>query len=118
MFSGTSIELKTCNAALLEATGKCADVIDAWGTVDILINNVGITRDGLLMRMKTAQWKKAAAKIMMKKKKGRIINIASIVGLVGNVGHANYNAAKAGVLGLTKTMAREYSTKHSSTNGI
>ncbi|XP_028083559.1 LOW QUALITY PROTEIN: 3-oxoacyl-[acyl-carrier-protein] reductase, chloroplastic-like [Camellia sinensis] len=106
--------------------------VDAWGTVDRLINNAGITRDGLLMRMKTAQWKEvidlnltvvylctqAAAKIMMKKKKGRIINIASIVGLVGNVGQTSCSAAKAGVLGLTKTVAREYASRNINVNVV
>ncbi|KAH9616512.1 hypothetical protein KSS87_007554 [Heliosperma pusillum] len=95
--------------------------VDAWGTVDILVNNAGITRDGLLMRMKKSQWQdvidlnltgvflctQAAAKIMMKKKKGRIINIASVVGLIGNAGQANYSAAKAGVIGFTKAVARD-----------
>ncbi|CAI9785099.1 unnamed protein product [Fraxinus pennsylvanica] len=114
----------------VEAMIKTA--VDAWGTLDVLINNAGITRDGLLMRMKTSQWKEvidlnltgvflctqAAAKIMMKKKKGRIINIASVVGLTGNIGQANYSAAKAGVIGFTKTVAKEYSSRNINVNAV
>ena len=107
-------------------------VVDQWGTVDILVNNAGITRDTLMMRMKPDQWQdvidvnlsgvfyatQAATKVMGKKRKGRVVNIASVVGLVGNAGQANYSAAKGGVIAMTKTVAREFSGRGITANSI
>nr|VDC97649.1 unnamed protein product [Brassica oleracea] len=106
--------------------------VDAWGTIDVVVNNAGITRDTLLIRMKKSQWDEvidlnltgvflctqAATKIMMKKRKGRIINIASVVGLIGNIGQANYAAAKAGVIGFSKTAAREGASRNINVNVV
>ncbi len=102
------------------------------GEIDILINNAGITRDGLLMRMKSSQWEevldtnlkgvflctKYASKLMLKKRRGKIINITSIVGIIGNAGQANYAAAKAGVIGFTKTCAKEFASRDIKVNAI
>ncbi|MCG1020617.1 3-oxoacyl-[acyl-carrier-protein] reductase [Sutcliffiella horikoshii] len=101
-------------------------------TIDILVNNAGITRDNLLMRMKEDEWDdvininlkgvfnatKAVTRQMMKQRSGRIINVASIVGVMGNAGQANYVAAKAGVIGLTKSTARELASRHITVNAI
>ncbi|XP_020112255.1 3-oxoacyl-[acyl-carrier-protein] reductase 4-like isoform X2 [Ananas comosus] len=95
--------------------------VDAWGTVDILVNNAGITRDTLLMRMKKSQWQEVIDLNLTGVflcTQGRIINIASVVGLVGNVGQANYSAAKAGVIGFTKTVAREYASRNINVNAV
>ena len=106
--------------------------IETFGTVDILVNNAGITRDNLLMRMKESEWDdvidtnlkgvflctKAVTRPMMKQRAGRIINISSIVGVAGNPGQANYVAAKAGVLGLTKTTAQELASRNILVNAI
>jgi 3-oxoacyl-[acyl-carrier protein] reductase len=107
-------------------------VIGTFGSLDILVNNAGITRDNLLMRMKEEEWDavintnlkgvfhctKAVTRQMMKQRNGRIINIASIVGVTGNPGQANYVAAKAGVIGLTKTTAKELATRNINVNVI
>ncbi|WP_225073468.1 3-oxoacyl-[acyl-carrier-protein] reductase [Desulfuromonas sp. CSMB_57] len=103
-----------------------------FGQVDILVNNAGITRDTLLVRMKDADWdavletnlkgpflcSRAAAKIMTKQRCGRIINISSVVGEMGNAGQANYCASKAGLIGLTKSMARELARRHVTVNAV
>ncbi|ABO66419.1 MULTISPECIES: 3-oxoacyl-[acyl-carrier-protein] reductase [Geobacillus] len=107
-------------------------VLDQFGRLDILVNNAGITRDNLLMRMKEEEWDavintnlkgvflctKAVTRPMMKQRYGRIINVASVVGVIGNPGQANYVAAKAGVIGLTKTAARELASRNITVNAI
>lgn len=107
-------------------------VADKYGAPDILINNAGITKDGLFMRMKDDQWNavidtnlnsiyrmsKAAIKTMMKKRKGRIISISSVVGSMGNAGQANYAAAKAGLEGMTKALAREVGSRGITVNSV
>lgn len=103
-----------------------------FGRLDVLVNNAGITRDSLLLRMKEENWDavidtdlksgflaiKAAAPIMMKQRKGAIINIASVVGITGNVGQINYSAAKAGVIGMTKTAAKELAARGIRVNAV
>lgn len=105
---------------------------EAFGRVDILVNNAGITRDGLLMRMKDEDWDavlnvnlkgaflctRAAFKVMSKQRYGRIINIASVVGQMGNAGQANYCASKAGLIGLTKSNARELAKRSITVNAV
>mgnify|MGYP005655004343 FL=1 len=107
-------------------------IIRDSGKIDILINNAGITRDGLLMRMKESQWDevintnlkgvflctKNVSKFMIKQRSGKIINITSIVGLIGNPGQANYSASKAGVIGFTKTCAKEFASRGIKVNAI
>jgi 3-oxoacyl-[acyl-carrier protein] reductase len=105
---------------------------DKFGKIDILVNNAGITRDNLIVRMKDEDWDKViainltgtflccrtTAKIMMTQRSGKIINIASIVGLMGNAGQINYSSSKAGVIGLTKSLARELATRNINVNAV
>lgn len=115
-----------------EADRLIKDVIDAWGKIDILVNNAGITRDNLIMRMKEEEFDqvietnlkgvfnclKAVTRPMMKQRFGRIINISSVVGVLGNAGQANYVAAKAGVIGLTKSSAKELASRGITVNCV
>jgi 3-oxoacyl-[acyl-carrier protein] reductase len=107
-------------------------VFDKYGQIDVLVNNAGITRDGLIMRMKEEDWDavisvnlksvfnciKAVSKIMVKQRSGRIINLASVVGVMGNPGQANYVASKAGMIGLTKTVAKELGARGITVNAV
>jgi len=108
------------------------EVVTQWGGLQILVNNAGITRDGLIMRMKDDQWDsvlainlrgtflftRAACKPLIKGRRGRIINIASVSGLMGNPGQANYSASKAGVIGLTRTVAMELAGRNITVNAV
>ena len=108
------------------------EALDVWGGVDILVNNAGVTRDGLLMRMSEDDWDevmnvnlrgaflccRAAARPMVRKRWGRIINMASVVGLAGNPGQSNYAASKAGLIGLTRTLSRELASRNITVNAI
>ncbi|TAL24055.1 MAG: 3-oxoacyl-[acyl-carrier-protein] reductase [Nitrospirae bacterium] len=108
------------------------DISKEFGKIDILVNNAGITRDGLIMRMKEEDWdavininlksvflcSKEAIKAMAKQRYGRIINIASVVAFMGNPGQANYSASKAGIVGLTKTTAKEYASRGITANAV
>ncbi|CAK6472290.1 3-oxoacyl-[acyl-carrier-protein] reductase [Peribacillus castrilensis] len=122
-----------CDVANSESvTSMMKEVVEQFDRVDILVNNAGITRDNLLMRMKEDEWDsvintnlkgvflctKAVTRQMMKQRSGRIINMASIVGVSGNAGQANYVAAKAGVIGLTKTTAKELASRGITVNAI
>jgi 3-oxoacyl-[acyl-carrier protein] reductase len=126
-------EGKVLDVANADSMKNLLDEISAkYGSVDILVNNAGITRDNLLMRMKDDEWQsimdtnltsifkmsKAVLRGMMKKRKGRIINIGSVVGSTGNAGQANYAAAKAGVIGFSKSMAREVASRGITVNVV
>ncbi|SFC70831.1 3-oxoacyl-[acyl-carrier protein] reductase [Parapedobacter composti] len=115
-----------------EAEKLIGDIVTEFGTIDIVVNNAGITKDGLLLRMTEEQWDdvlainlksvfnvtKAASKIMMKNRKGVFINMSSVVGVQGNAGQANYAASKAGIVGFSKSVAKELGSRNIRTNVI
>ena len=115
-----------------EVAAMVEEAHSTFGRIDILVNNAGITRDGLLMRMKDSDWDdvininlkgvylmtKAVSKIMMKQRSGKIVNMTSVVGVTGNAGQANYSASKAGVIGFTKTCAKELASRGITVNAI
>jgi 3-oxoacyl-[acyl-carrier protein] reductase len=129
---GEAIAVQGSVSKTEEVTALMDAAVKTFGSLDILVNNAGITRDNLLMRMKEDEWDdvldtnlkgvflctKAVTRQMMKQRAGRIINISSIVGVAGNAGQANYVAAKAGVIGLTKTTAKELASRNILVNAI
>lgn len=129
---GKAISIQ-CDVANEDAvTAMVKQVKEQFGSVDILVNNAGITRDGLLMRMKTADWQavldtnltgtffctKAVTKFMMKQRSGAIVNLTSVVGLTGNAGQTNYAAAKSGIIGFTKSVAKELASRGIRANAV
>lgn len=130
---GVKVMIAAANVASFNETeAMFKEVLETFGRIDILVNNAGITKDGLMMRMKEADfdavidvnlkgtWNcmKQATKIMMKQKHGRIISMASVVGLIGNAGQSNYCASKAGIMGMTKSLAREVGSRGITVNAV
>lgn len=115
-----------------EAEAMVDSVVKEFGALDILVNNAGITRDGLVMRMSESDWDavldtnlkgafictKAALRSMMRRRSGRIVNVSSVAGLMGNAGQANYSASKAGVIGFTRAVAREVASRNITVNAV
>lgn len=127
-----AIKIKANVGNAEEVAAMVEEAHSTFGRIDILVNNAGITRDGLLMRMKDSDWDdvininlkgvylmtKAVSKIMMKQRSGKIVNMTSVVGVTGNAGQANYSASKAGVIGFTKTCAKELASRGITVNAI
>lgn len=127
-----SLALKVDVSSSKETEEMVKKTVEKFGKIDIIINNAGITRDNLLIRMSDDDWdkviavnlkgvfncSKAAAKIMMKQRYGRIVNISSVVGLMGNAGQSNYSASKGGVIALTKTLAKELASRNIHVNAV
>ncbi len=131
--SGTAVLSFQADAADLEAAGRVVEaILEAWGTIDVLVNNAGITRDNLLLRMSEADWDAVLAanlksvfnfckqvyRPMMRQRSGRIINVSSVVGVIGNAGQTNYAASKAGIIGFSKSLARELGSRGITVNVV
>ena len=131
--SGRKVILKTIDITKTDETQKvCDEVVNEYGRIDILINNAGITRDKLLLRMTEEDWDlvmavnlkgafnsiKAVSRVMAKQRYGKIVNISSVVGVMGNAGQANYSASKAGLIGLTKSIAKEFAGRSINVNCV
>ena len=129
---GEAISITADVSNLESFTNAISQVVETWGTVDILINNAGITKDNIILRLKEEDWDavidinlkgcfngiKAVTRPMLKSRSGRIINITSVIGLIGNSGQSNYAASKAGILGLTKSIAKELGSRNITVNAI
>jgi 3-oxoacyl-[acyl-carrier protein] reductase len=131
--AGGTAEPLACNVTDSQRVNEVVDeVVKLWGGLQILVNNAGITRDNVILRMKDEQWDsvlainlkgtflftRAAAKPLIKGRQGRIINIASVSGMMGNPGQANYSASKAGIIGLTRTVAKELAGRNVTVNAV
>jgi 3-oxoacyl-[acyl-carrier protein] reductase len=115
-----------------QAENLMVSTVEKFGRLDILVNNAGIVRDNLIMRMSEEEWDsvirvnlkgafnliKAVSRIMLKRRCGKIINISSVVGIMGNAGQANYSASKAGIIGLTRSVAKEFASKNICVNAV
>ncbi len=132
MFHKEALAIEVDVSKIESVQAMIKKILDKRGKIDILVNNAGITKDGLLMRMKDEDWQRVidinltgtfnctreVVKVMLKQRSGRIVNIASIIGMIGNVGQANYAASKAGIIGLTKSVAREIASRGITVNAI
>ena len=131
--SGCQSDYTICDTSQLDSFQEVVNkTVQKWGSIDILINNAGITRDNLILRMSEEDWDtvidtnlkgyfngiKAVSKTMLKNRYGKIINIASVIGQIGNSGQSNYAASKAGILGLTRSIAKELGAKNITINSI
>jgi 3-oxoacyl-[acyl-carrier protein] reductase len=127
-----SLALKADVSLASEVEGMFKSFLEVFGTIDLLVNNAGITRDTLIVRMKETDWDlvlnvnlksaflccREAARPMMKARCGKIVNIASVVGMYGNAGQVNYSASKAGLIGLTQTLAKEFASRNIRVNAV